>query len=448
MEVVSSWLGTFMLLVSGGGNVTNDLVSLIDADTYFKSRRIEANAGGLAELARKDPANAKAQISQLLALRWLGEHPDAVKKDPQIRALLQNVAEGKTAQDPLGFARHYARRALAQVDGKPVRFPPVPENTLRTDALKWFPADVTFFGALDFRASPGFKGPELKSKPALLARVIPAEAVEEMFKFAEEVGNFEAERLAFGISPDPNQQSATRNYIRITGRGDHQRLAAFLQRNIRGAVVKDEQPAQGAPITLISSEKEPPAFALIGNTDLVVAGYGRSQSRHLEVVQDVLEVRAGRKASLVVGPLANELKTISSSASGLVMGEVPEDLRKDLTRASPFKAIPFRIVADLTRGEDLVFRFRGAMASPAEAKAFTEAVAQVKKQAIEGLKQLPPPIKKKLQSVDLLTKIVEGVKMEAKDSSVAGGLEVTGTQLQGLQEVVEEVLTTIPRGGF
>jgi hypothetical protein len=441
-----SWLVMLIGFAYGGTTVAPDLASLIDAEAYFKSRRIEINAGALADLAGKSQGQAKAQIEQLLAIRWLGDHADEVKKDEKVRTVLQNIAAGAKTQDPLGFAKEYAQRALARIDGKPVPLHTLPEDSVRTEGLKWFAGDVTFLGGIDYRSAAGFKGLEPAFLPAAVAKVMPAQAMEELFKFAEEVGNLQADRFSFAISPDPNQPNGTRIYLRFSGRGDRQLLAEFFKKTMQAPVVKEEKPAQGEPITLIS-QNGPPALALIGNSEMIVAGYESGLGNNLEVVQDVLDVRAGRKASLVAGPLADELKSVPSNASGLLMGEIPEHVRKELTRGGPFKAVPYRISADVTREKDLAVRCRGTFGSAADAKAFTESVAELRKQASDGLKQLPPQIKLKPKSIELLTKTLEGIKMEPKDSSVSGGLQLSGATLQALQEVMEEVLKNIPRDG-
>src|SRR5262249_31006008 len=114
-----SALGLFAFLVVSGGNFPGDLVTLIDADMYFQARKVDVTAAQMVALAGKDPVDGKTQIAQLLALRWLGDHPNVVKADSKIRALLEVVAQGKKAQDPQRFARDYAQRALSRVDGKP-----------------------------------------------------------------------------------------------------------------------------------------------------------------------------------------------------------------------------------------------------------------------------------------------------------------------------------------
>src|SRR5437773_6725770 len=134
-----------LLLSSAHGSPTHDLVSLLRAEDYFKSRQIALEASGLVKLAATEPADGKAQIQQLLAIRWLGENPAKVEKTPGARDVLEQIAAGKKAQDANGFAKLYARQALARLDRKPLPVAVIaPAAGLHAEAFAWFPADINF----------------------------------------------------------------------------------------------------------------------------------------------------------------------------------------------------------------------------------------------------------------------------------------------------------------
>src|SRR5262249_49885086 len=142
----------------------NDLVSLIDAPAYFQARDIKITPEKMAELAVREPSDGKAQLAQLLALRWLGEEADQVKKAkdfPKILRQVEEIADGKGAQDPQGFAAEYARAAAIALGSARVEkvSPKLPENSARQDALTWFPASVRIVAAFDLR-SGGPPAPE------------------------------------------------------------------------------------------------------------------------------------------------------------------------------------------------------------------------------------------------------------------------------------------------
>src|SRR5262249_29035988 len=141
-----------VLLASTSSSPTHDLVSLIRAEDYFKARNIAVDASGMVKLATKDPADGKAQIQQLLAIRWLGEHPAELKKTEGARAALEQVATGKKAQDRSGFAELYARQALARLDDKPLPVAATaPPGGLQREAFAWFPADTNIVTGMELR---------------------------------------------------------------------------------------------------------------------------------------------------------------------------------------------------------------------------------------------------------------------------------------------------------
>src|SRR4051812_39880890 len=116
-----------ILLMSAAGQPTN-LASLLAPQDYFKTREIETSIERMVELAGKDPVDGPTQLAQLLAMRVLGED-DKFTKSPNYaaqRAVLEAIASGKKAQDRVGFAREYAQRLLARIDGAKPPSPTLP----------------------------------------------------------------------------------------------------------------------------------------------------------------------------------------------------------------------------------------------------------------------------------------------------------------------------------
>src|SRR5262249_51293534 len=114
------------LLLAGLGDSPRHLVTLIDAEPYFQSRQIEISAEHLEQLAGTPPADAKGEVAQLLAIRWLGEH-----RTEAARGTLERIAQGQVGEDKYHFAQEYARRALAALDGQRPARPRTAENSLR-----------------------------------------------------------------------------------------------------------------------------------------------------------------------------------------------------------------------------------------------------------------------------------------------------------------------------
>jgi hypothetical protein len=438
-----------MLMAFGSGGVTNDFVSMIDAKDYFRSRGVEVSPAKLAEIAARDPADGKAQVAQLLALRTLAADAAGVKKSKDYEAILKTVeeiAQGKKGNDPQGFAADYARLAAAALGSKTVKAPanPLPENSARLDALTWFPARVALVGAFDVRS---VTAPEIDpGKPVrdLFSKFAPPQVMEEVFKTAEQIGNVRVDRFAIAYAPDPQNRQMSRIYMRFTGKMDHKRMADALKNLIPGAQVKEQKTFRGQRVTLISIPNLPPGFALVGDTDAVIAGFeGDRGNNHLDVVEEMLAVRGGKEKGVLDGTLAASLKKLSPKANGIYAGTFPGEMVRDFTRGpNAFRAFPKSAVADLTRTKDeLHVRLHQApLGSEEEAKGFVEDVERLKKMGIEGikeakqkLKQAPPPFPIPPKALDGIIATLESIKVEARGSAV-----------QGKAAVPRETITLLP----
>ncbi len=154
-------------------------------------------------------------MAQLLALRTLGED-EAFKKSPGYatqRKVIEDIAAGKKAQDKLGFAKEYAQRTLAQLDG--AKAPTPAEFPGRADGLAWFPPEATFAVGIEFKPSP-FGGVSKKIGDELLSKM-PAEMKKEIYKGIDVLGNVEFKRYTFAYVDDANRQQS-KIFMRFTGR--------------------------------------------------------------------------------------------------------------------------------------------------------------------------------------------------------------------------------------
>lgn len=427
----------FLLLT---GYSANDLVSLIDAEDYFTSRQMKATVPRMLELAGKNLVEGKDQAAQLLAIRWLGEHAEEIRKDKTALETLEAIVAEKKGRDARGFTKNYALKALGRID--PQRAPPpraVPENSLKTEAFQWFPAETVLFGALDLRSSPNFKPVEDAALRTFLAGFLPPPSKAALYDLAQTAGNVRIDRFSFGFIPNANDGKKDRVFVRFTGLCEHKRLAQFLEMRLPEAALKKTTGPQGEPITIIHSPQQPPAFALVGDADLLMAAYDGEREKHVEVVEQALEALAGRKANLASGPQAAALKKVPPRAGGLLMGELPPQLRKDLF-PDPQSVLPKNFTLDMTPGKSLDIRFVGVMASAADAKAFLKSIDQVKQVAAEELKKLPAELKIKPEKIELLQKTIAAVKMEVSEATVTGSVSVSAEVLQTLQELFQEAL--------
>jgi hypothetical protein len=415
-----------LMMVGVGGNGTLDLVSLLDPPQYFKSRGIEVKPEKMLELAGKSPAGGKEAVGQLLAIRWLGEHADVVKKTGNARETIQAIANGQRGKDSQGFARDYARVALARVEGKTLTLHHLAAGSVRSEALAWFPRKCTIFGAVDYRPPPGI--PEQHGNPvADMMNSMMRPQDKEAFYKVEELGNIRLDRASFAVLADANQPAKTRLFIRVTGKGDRKRLLAFFRQNMNRVTFIERKGPGGEPITVFDTKNHGPAFALIGDTEVLMAGYPAGSAaqpfNQVDVLDDVLAVRAGKKANVTTGPFAGTLKGVSRKATGLLIGDLPEPWRQMMTqgRGNPFRGFPQNFNVILTRkAKGLDVRFTGGAASAKEAKGFVDGVERAKQLALEGLKNLPPFLKIKPKTIDAIRAAVKGARVEAKDALLTG----------------------------
>jgi hypothetical protein len=435
----------FFLIFNGGGGA-NDLVSLIDADNYFKSRGIEVSVEKMVEQASKDPTEPKLQIQQLLAIRVLGDDPEEAKADKRVVPLLEQIAEGKKYQDKYGFAKEYAQHALARIKGKaPPAVRAMPKNAV-TEALLWFPEQSTMVGSLDLRATTKVASQDTKKLRLTLKKLLPQQFQTELYKFAVNAGNVRVDSISFAYEHDPANQQGGRLYFRVTGLGNQKEIVEFFrnilpQENIQ---FKERKGPKGEPITILEPQNKNsgPAFAFIGDTDFVFAGYAGNLANHVQVLDNMLEVRAGKKANVTKGPLAKSLKNLPPQAFGMFSGELPEDLRGQLLGPfSPFKAVPKTIHAEAVRtAKEIGIHVRFTMVNAEDAKTFVSNIDDLKEKGIAELKNLPPDIKISEKSVKELSQTLQNFKLKATDSGVSGGVSATEATSRAFLELIEQSL--------
>src|ERR1700722_18986727 len=95
-----SFVEVLMMAILSGGSGSTDLVAMMQPRQYFESRQIEISIDKMVDLANEEPKNAKTQIVQLNALRYLADESDNLKKSANYAAYrqqLEAIAQGKKA---------------------------------------------------------------------------------------------------------------------------------------------------------------------------------------------------------------------------------------------------------------------------------------------------------------------------------------------------------------
>lgn len=437
-------VGMLILLAVPGSGLHQDLLSYVDPADYFNSRRLETQVPNLLEMAAKPAPHAQGTVAQLLSIRRLAEMKEKLgdQKEP-VRKALQGLANG-----PEGFARDYAQRALARMDGKPE---PIlytaAKDSVRVQALEWFPESVTFVGALDLRALPGQAsltgkeaetGDKVKKMLAEILKKAPGTPLEEIYKFIDVVGDIRVDRVAFGYGPE-TMAAKGQAFVRVSGYCNQKRIVEFLKQTIPDAKVEERKGPKGEPITIVS-HREPPAFAFIGDTEFLMAGPTGNESGSVDLIEAALEVRAGKKPSIVKGILAKALEEAPSDARALLVGMVPPEVQT-LLPMTPLAASPHRVafyVRTPKDGKGTLLQMKGTMQSEPDAKKLTDGLQEVLKTAVTALDNSPVPIKK--ETLDVLKTVLKGIQVKAEGDTVLASVTITPDVPAAMLDLVNEFI--------
>lgn len=374
-----------LLLAAGGG--LPELAAVADPAQYFEARQVEVTFPKMAALAAAAPRDGKAQMMQLLALRYLGENADKFKKAESYaahRAVLEAIADGKNAQDPQGFAKEYAQRALAQVDGKDLPLPASP--ALAADALSWFPADATIVAALDTR--PLRQSAALGFSPSNLFKKLPPRERLQLYEVMEQSGNVRVDRIAFAYVHDDKPERA-RIMVRFTGKANREWVVSAIRRlGLNGQIeVGKRKDAAGKEVTVLQVANEAPVFVLAGDTDMVIAGYSGNNANHGELADAILAVRDRKKPNVSAGPLKARLGKVPQRAAALLVGDIPGSVQRMF--GGLLQSAPLKVDAHLERvAAGLDVSVTGTMANAGDAQTAVTAISKMRKEGIDKLQQI------------------------------------------------------------
>jgi serine/threonine protein kinase len=279
---------------------------------------------------------------------------------------------------------------------------------LRSEPLSWFPADATFFGGRDFM-------PEFAYEQILFASGLVHKAVDPTFqgmalRFIASVGRID--RVTFAYAADSRDPVKCRTWVRLSGAIRRDKLLEFLRKELGCDRTQEERGTKGERIILASSSirGHAPAFAVIDETDLLIAGYVDPSLPHVDVIRQALEVRAGKAAS-VVDAHAKELKALPSDASGLMIGEHPEQWIGFMPFAQVLgNVVPQRVVGYAVKNPDFQIHIDLTMRSLDDAKKFAANIDSAKALALLALKN-PPMLGPNRRAAQILGEALGGIKV-------------------------------------
>jgi hypothetical protein len=446
--MATGFMEILMLAVLAGGSSSTDLVSLIQPQHYFQSRDIGISVARAVELANMEPKDAKSQVMQLTALRYLYEETDTLKKSPRYdghRKAIEQVAQGKNAQDPLGFAKEYAQRVLNKLDGaKPeaIRLAPV-----RDDALAWFPAHVNMVGALDLRqARSGAPGQDpLKD----ILKLMPENAKREMYTYIEQSGNIRLERLAFAMTENVQNRDQQKIFLRFTGKANREWAMNTLKNLNPGMEIKTIKDESGTSITFAQKANRAPIFAIVGDTELLMVGYGADQGKHQDVVDEVLAVRAKKQPNATTGALKGQLAKVPDKAVAFFAAELSNEVKKHLRFT--FDPPPEGVAAFVERTpQGLDVQLEASMLNKEDAGKLVGKLGMLRKDGIQELqKAMQQPLPPGVPPIPFqaMINLVESIQVQDKGDRVQARAFVPEGLIQQMGSIGAAIFG-VRRGGF
>ncbi len=438
-----TWTSLILLVVFSGGS-TRDAVSLIDAKDYFQQRKIPANVTKMVELARTEPKTGKAQIQQLLALRWLRENVDEVKKDKDfedLRRQIEAIAKGQKAQDLHGFARDYATRtAIALGSSMKLVKDEIPKNSLSQDAIRWFPKETNMIFAVDFRFEGEDVEPLMKKFRDQIYSTMPPNGKEEFYSVLEQIGNNRLDRFAYGFHFDDQNEDNHRLFVRASGKMNQKWILDVIKQASPNALIQEEKSFRGRKVTLLRGNRFSPTMCFIGDDEVLMATnmfFPEDLPKEpFKGLQEMLAIRSGKKVGLLSGSLQKLVKDVSPRAFGLFAAELPEKTREEAieSRDAPFRVFPPKMVAEAVIKEgQIVLELDSHLDNAKDAKTFADDIAKLKEKGLKEIaktENFPPgfPNVKKIQAG--VKKTLNSLKVDVNGSSTSATITVDS----GLQD--------------
>jgi serine/threonine protein kinase/tetratricopeptide (TPR) repeat protein len=301
------------------------------------------------------------------------------------------------------------------------------DRNFLVDDLRWFPADSTFFGARDMRVFPNVSLQQIIMALQVAESMHPQER-ERFWKLMFIIGN--VGRVSFAYAEDADRPAKSRIYIRLTGDISHQRLEDWMRKDWPGAIVRKEKSPNGEPIT-IAGGRQAPAFAVVGNTDFLLAGYQGDAGKHLEVVKQALALRTAG-ANLVGSPMVTS-GDIPPHAWVFFAGQPPKQLKGFFL----FPVLPRSALLTISGTRRVAIRYQAKFADPAEAGTFAKNLKDLKQFAHFLVKT--PPVSNYPKAVETLTSALNGMEINVQKDRVSGGYQVAGAAMDDLVELLREM---------
>ena len=297
--------------------------------------------------------------------------------------------------------------------------------------------------AIDLRTANQLGAAEDALKEIL--KLMPKREKEQMYEVFEKIGNIRIERSVSAVVEGPGEQQPQALHAHDRQGGSRAAILDLIQAQERMQVkkIKDDK---GTPISILTDpDGFAPTIMLIGNTDLVIVAHKSRDGKKDDVAQELLDVRAKKKPNAMTGKLKDRLAKIPDKSIALLVGDVPAEIKKELSREFP--AIPDKISAPLACGtkQGLELQAEGGMANAEDAGKLVEKIASLRKDGIGFLKQAmqnPPPFDGPPIPFQSLIGLLESMQVENQADKVNARMTVPHGLIQQLPLMIMGSTTT------
>jgi hypothetical protein len=273
----------------------------------------------------------------------------------------------------------------------------------------------------------------------ILAQILADAGLKDrMWKLKSILGRID--RISAAFAPDRKNSSKSRVFVRVSGLINHERIVDWFRHEYPGVKIQEHPGFRGDSITLISSSQPiVPAAALVNDSDLLLARYVGPAEKNVDIVEQVLEVRASRRA--MAGPAYRRLwRQVPRHAWAVIMGEVPEPMRRLLTsKAMPFRVLPDTVVLTLQGDKTTEVRFAGTFTNAEKARSFADNIRSFQKLGITFVRNPPAPLKFTLGTSYLLVEALQTLKVETAGDRVTGEMQVRDQARDALTDALRGV---------
>jgi hypothetical protein len=217
-----AWFG-----IGGGGG--NHLLDYAATDSYWQAKHVTVteatmSAELVADPSKKPDTSKTAEVRELMAIRALGE-----LKDPAALPLLTPLGDSK---DP--FVGEYAKRSIAEIQGKPIPLPPASPSTVDAHILPASTGAIAqaTFGAQRLGSAQFFTLLNSMGQPA------GPQLTTAVITFAEKVGDIRADCITIGVAKDVGPTSGWITFI-VRGQFDSQTAITTIPADMKTRMVGD-----------------------------------------------------------------------------------------------------------------------------------------------------------------------------------------------------------------